>query len=377
MRSYVPYISIILALLVILGTLAHSFLEVYPRSRLIRPSPEARLNPYLALERWLVRTGHPVRIVRGGGVRPVRESPEAVIVIQDPDFDWASFTEPESWIGAGKALVIALDNFDRGAADFLAPLGVEFAPASEDPEAGGEEADAAAPEDAAFPRLDNRAAFSPRSGAAARRDAAGAIRLLSLPLGKGSLTVTGEPYFMWSFRLKDEANARLAWELTGGQDAGNQGVLFIRPSETEADLLDELSRRGPTAPLLISILVLTALGFWMVIPVFGVIKADGDSAARSIRERFLAEARFLKKYQALGGYLDWYIREIRARLRRREGRFEEGEFIPRLRKICGGDLPLEELLHHRMHHRMHHRKKIGYTDFVKYLKTAEAILERL
>jgi hypothetical protein len=174
---------------------------------------------------------------------------------------------------------------------------------------------------------------------------------------------------MWSSGLGEEVNARLSWELTGERDTGNRGVLFIRPSEMEADLLDELARRGRTAPLVISILVLTALGFWMVIPGFGVIREGGDRAARSIRERFLAEARFLKKYRALGGYLDWYIREIRVRLRRREGGFEDEELIPRLRKICGGDLPLEELLHHR--------KKIGYTDFVKYLKTVEAILERL
>jgi hypothetical protein len=224
-------------------------------------------------------------------------------------------------------------------------------------------------ESAAFPRLDPRTAFFPRPGAAARRDAAGAIRFLTLPLGEGSLTVTGAPCFRWSHELEEEANARLSWELTGERDAANRGVLFIRPSEGEADLLDEFSRRGRMASMVISILVLTALGFWMVIPGFGVIKEDGDDAARSARERFLAEARFLKKYRALGGYLDWYIREIRARLRRREGGFEDGDMIPRLRKICGGDLPLEELLHHR--------EKIGYTDFVKHLKTVETILERL
>jgi hypothetical protein len=144
-------------------------------------------------------------------------------------------------------------------------------------------------------------------------------RLVSVPLGQGSVTVTGQPYFMYNDNLESEENARLAWELTAAKTKGeNQGVLFIRGRRTVKSLFGKLAERGNLLPPLVSVLALVCIGFWMVIPGFGVVRSGDERRARPIRDRFRAEARFLKKYHALDGYLEVYLREIKSKCRDRE-----------------------------------------------------------
>jgi hypothetical protein len=146
-------------------------------------------------------------------------------------------------------------------------------------------------------------------------------RLATLPRGKGSLTVIGGLYFMYNNSLKEEANARLAWELTAGKARAERPevLLVVQGGRTVRSLTGRLIERGNLAAPLIAALVLILAGFWMVIPSFGIPRREKlDNSPRSIRERFRAEARFLKKHQALKGYLEAYIREIESRGRNRE-----------------------------------------------------------
>jgi hypothetical protein len=48
---------------------------------------------------------------------------------------------------------------------------------------------------------------------------------------------------------------------------------------------------------------------------FGPSPRDGESSLRPIRDRFLAEIRFLKKYDSLDNYLRLYINDLKRRSR--------------------------------------------------------------
>ena len=67
--------------------------------------------------------------------------------------------------------------------------------------------------------------------------------------------------------------------------------------------------KGNLFPVVISAIILIVMGFWMVIPVFGLVSVEKQRTSKPIRERFTAEIRFLKKYRALDHYLDVYGRE--------------------------------------------------------------------
>jgi hypothetical protein len=172
-----------------------------------------------------------------------------------------------------------------------------------------------------YPWFSGPLAFKPvkenprRPAMTLRKDAQGIIRLIVVPVGKGSVTVCALPRFMHSGVLHSEENAVLSWQLTGERDPEKNGVLFIRGRGERDNLYANLAVRGrPVFPILSALIVVIA-GFWMVIPIFGRRKADVSRPGRSIGERFLAEGLFLKRFRALETYLDAYIQEIRFKLR--------------------------------------------------------------
>jgi hypothetical protein len=145
------------------------------------------------------------------------------------------------------------------------------------------------------------------------------IRLIRMPVGAGALVLFGPPLFMGNEYLERESNARLAWNITAGlTGVENPGLLFIRGKRPVKSLSGRLAERGNFFPLGVSLLILLAVGFWMVIPVFGLVFQEKNVPTRPIRERFLAEIRFLKKYHALETYLELYLREIKRKFRGRE-----------------------------------------------------------
>jgi hypothetical protein len=151
------------------------------------------------------------------------------------------------------------------------------------------------------------------------RDSEGTIRLVRRALGKGQIAVTGACFFMYNYPLEYEANARLAWELTGASLGPEKpGMLFVRGRRAAGGFFNALTERGSLEAPVLSVLVLILAGFWMVIPAFGVLRDDEPKRRGAIGGRFLAEARFLRRHGALRTYLETYLRELRYRSAGRE-----------------------------------------------------------
>ncbi|MDR2109845.1 MAG: hypothetical protein LBP32_00905 [Spirochaetaceae bacterium] len=401
MRRYLMIAGLTAVSLIILGITGSLLFEVYPVSRYVPPSREALENEYLALDRWLTQTGHPVRIENRGNAAGLRGAAEKTALIGTSFFDWSRGTaaELEAWVRGGCSLVVSLDgSWDQEElALFFDTLGVR-AVYGDLPgyhgDSGEENGEGDGNEPVAF---DRAAAFFPDTpelfpGSVILRDRNGLVRLLTIPLGEGSVTLTGVPCFMRSLHIGERQNALLSWDLTGARDPENRGILFIRgerrhtlgagetePGEPEREpgFFEKLARRGGITALLVSILFLTVVGFWMVIPRFGILERDDPGAGKPIRERFLAEARFLKKYRSLGSYLEVYIRELKAKLRR-EGIDGEEDLARRIVERCRerGDqttVPAPGLVQRALCP----GTPLRYRDFVRYREILAEILERL
>jgi hypothetical protein len=365
--------------LVILGAIAFTcrqLFEVYDTPDWVPPSREAKINPYLALDRWLTETEHPVRLADSGDYETLEAAGEGTIFIQASLFDWSSEAAGFlfSWVEGGGILVLSLDWFfeEEGLSEFLAGLGISAADSSEDRSYHYHDSE---------PRLDRDLVFevqSENSNILVMEDSGGFIRLVQILRGKGKVTVTGDCRFMSNYYLKDPPNARLAWNLLAeASGAGDPGVFFIRDfreRRNETSFLGRLFERGNFLAPLFSALLLIVVGFWSVLSVFGVVQGDNERPAKSLRERFLAEGRFLKRFGALDSYRAAYQKEIKKKLLRQEGLESEEEIILRaaaLRKEAGGEDNLKAVK------RAFSQSPLGYGDFRKTIIILKSILERL
>jgi hypothetical protein len=371
--GYGIFTGILISALVVFGVLFISRLEIYERERWQRPSGEFRSNSFYVLGEWLSVAGHPVRFSpRWAGTGDISPR-EGGLFIQTSLYNWDS-RDILPWVREGGSLLISIDfPWYWGAGEeteapsavlalerFLADLGIRIrnpllaededgAPdedsgnsdsaAGEVPAEGtlAEEAptgEAPAGETPAFPDYDYKIIFeepaipAPPPAASAMptgseflslKDSEGNIRLVRRTLGKGRIAVTGSCVFMYNYRLEGEANARLAWELTGGSLGPERpGILFIRGRRGSGGLFEILREQGNLLPPVLSALVLILTGFWMVLPGFGVPPREETRPRLSITGRFSAEARFLRRHRGLEVYLEAYLRELR-RLGRGQG----------------------------------------------------------
>ena len=314
----------------ILAYLAYSFFEVYPRTRQLPPSVEARINEYLALDRWLLNSGIPVRVHRAGDLSLITQANERRIFIQSSLFRWTNEAVNYllRWIEDGGHLFLVLDYsqtyfqswYHGDLKLLLEEFGIEvrsgfaFAPDNYEPFFWYMER----------PFFDHRIFFevSQVHDLLSLKDSSGLSRLIQVRHGKGKLTVSGQPRFLFSNSLERAPDSRLAWAIFGADTVyyGDEtGWLFIRGQARVIGLLGSLFRHGNMAALLVSIFVLLAIGFWAVIPRFGLVRRDDEKPGKPLRERFLAEGRFLGKYGALSFYAQLYVKEINRRLMRKEG----------------------------------------------------------
>ena len=382
MRKYAIPFFLIIAALAIVAVFAYNFFEIYEKPTYKSPSSQARSNEYLAMERWLNKTGHAVRVIPHADASKILSASEKTVVLFASVFNWQAdtYSNLEQWAESGKNLVICLDieeeeAEDAGLVEFLAKLGVtvnfsdsrmwwgSFGISNDD-----------------FPTFSDYIDFTINSAQrktelTAIEDASGKIRLVSIPIKTGSIAVCDEPIFMLSYHLDKETNALLSWQLTAGQDDEKNGVLFVRGVITEPGFFGKLAEQGNFLPLLISVLVLIFIGFWMVIPVFGFLTGDAELPGKPIKERFLAEARFLKKYKGLGSYLEIYYLSLRQRFCRKYGEVivDEFSFFSRIAEIC--DLNTQDVA--EALHPQAHGSAATSREFLKHIYTIETIMERL
>jgi len=292
----------IILIISIFGLLAYSNLEIYPDKRTIYPSSTAYYNNYLAMERWLKVSGYNVRSGNYFNPDTLDGIQENVIIVHSWMCDWDNMDKIIPWIEDGGFLVICLDNltYNNNLVDFLLDFGIIVVRYS------GVETNRE--NNKIHPAFDRNISFAINDDKINYiEDLSGLIRFAELPVGKGALTVTGRPYFMYNSRLKEEPNAKLAWRLTGARAEKDSGVLIVQTQQNtrlERSLFGAIMERGNLVPVIISALILIFTGFWMVIPVFGLVFADKQKTSRPIKDRFNAEIRFLKKYNALDYYLD-------------------------------------------------------------------------
>jgi hypothetical protein len=374
--AYGTFIIILVSALLALAVFFISRLEFYERTVRQPLSRELRANNFYLLGQWLSRSGHPVRFSpRWAGLGEMNPREGGLLVLASL-IDWER--EGESllpWVREGGALLISIDPAWYWWASestsarlealeaFLKNLGLNLLlPSGE----GGDEHDDENEDWEGFPDydwsivLESAREVPPEGEELILRDQGGRIRLVRRALGKGRLTVTGSCYFMYNRYLDREANARLSWELTGASlDAERPGMLFVRGRRAAGGLFNTLRERGNLLPPLLSILVLIFIGFWTVIPGFGVRREEESALHGAITGRFSSEARFVRRYGAYGPYLEVYLGELHRRSGGRDLGKEIGELEAAYRAAQTAG------------------KKIGRRKMAGYLKKLMSALERI
>ena len=391
---------------VVLGLLvfaAWSLFEILPETRHIGPSREARMNEYLALDRWLGSSGILARTQKSGNLPMIIQAKENHIFIQAALFEWSReaveyFTD---WIENGGTLFLVLERNPNIIASsyYYVPSPEEFY---------GEEVLALLEEfgitvntevneqlyhfDTEYPyapTFDDNVSFemSDEDDYFALMDWAEVVRLVQVKRGKGKLIVSGRPRFLLSQYIGEEYNAYLSWKLFAADwegvelsetdfhraDLAPNGWLFIRGELKARGVLGNLWRQGNFAVLIVSVLTLLVIGFWAVIPVFGVIRDDKEKPGKSLRERFLAEGRFLKRNGALAHYIRVYIKEIKKRLVRKEGPAGDDEMEKKILSLMGSD----EEKNRALLTGVFRGAPFRHRDFLKVIIILNKILERI
>jgi hypothetical protein len=334
-RNYLIGFLVAVAVLSLVAFALYSLFEIHPMTRQFPPSREAKLNEYLALDRWLESYGISVKVENSAGFSVISAAEERHIFIQSSLFRWTdeSARYRVRWVEEGGNLFIAMDEPLDWIAKELILLLEEFGVRAEtkrafyryDPES---------------PVFDRNAAFEvfdqADKEAVLLKDIEGITRLVQVKRGEGKLTVSGQSRFLFSENLSLAPNARLAWAIFAGARAyPEDGWLFIRGKEQAHGFFGSLFREGNFSVLLASLFVLLAVSFWAVIPVFGLVKYDGERSAKPLRERFLAEGRFLKKHGALELYRQAYIKEIKRQLTIKRGLSSQGRIEDQILEIWG------------------------------------------
>jgi hypothetical protein len=369
MNRYWLITAITAAVAAVFGIIIYSNFEIYSDTTAGTISPEAGSNEFLALERWLAGTGRGVRKARGGNFSSVSSGAEKTVYIQAGAFDWrGAEASLVSWAEAGGALIISVDQEPYEGSDlavFFSALGVKAETDTRKKDTGEEFLPLLPDFDPQihFRFTDETENISP--DIFTMRDNKGNTALVRISLGKGFITLIGRPLFMVNENLKSEINARLAWTLLDAGDhlnAGDQpdagdrrGVLFIRAGKSKQSIFSKLAERGNIVPPVTAVLFFIVTCFWMVIPGFGLVRHESESYEKPITERFRSEIRFLRKYKALSGYIEMYLKELKFKF--------HGEALPEKAADIERD--------------MQRKKKLKVKEIIRYLDVLEKITENL
>jgi hypothetical protein len=352
-RNYLIGVAIAAVVSGLLILVFNIFFEIIPITKYSQPSREARVNEYLALDRWLTGMGIPVRVETSGDLFMLSQAKEKKVFIQASLFDWTdeAVNYLAGWVDKGGTLLLVLDYpvwwRDEGPIVLLEKFGVRA--------------------EEMLPR---------RHDATEARN--GVTRYEQVKGGKGKIVALQDSDFMRSSNLDDASNIRLAWALFASEpDNAESGWLFVRGKAKVRGLLGTIFQQGNFAVLLVAVLVLLVVCFWAVIPGFGLIKWDSEKSSRPLRERFLAEGRFLKRYGALDFYTQAYVREIKRQLAMREGIIEDEESLKRALEIYEGPHKKEDEKESRLLAKAFNKEPFTFKEFPELINVFKTVLERV
>ena len=378
--------GITMAVLAVLALAAWALFETEPVTKWVPPSREARGNQYLALDRWLKESGVSARIKSAGDISMISQAAERNIFVQASLFRWndEAVEYLTDWIEKGGKLFLVLDYQTMPLTSYLVhdetwiyreeepfTLLKEFGITAEtETGARGNNYDSEAP---GFDR-DLSFQVSEDTNAVILKDWTGHNRLVNVKRGKGELTVSGRPRYLYSNNLGEAPNARLAWALfaEGEAESPESGWLFIRGSTKVRGLLGSLWQEGNLPVPIVSVLVLLIICFWAVLPMFGPVREEAGTPLKALRERFLAEGRFLKRYGALDMYTGKYVKEIKRRLAGKEGLVDNEEIEKRVLEIWGKQGEKSAILLKALR-----GEKFTYNEFPKMVIIFKTILEKI
>jgi hypothetical protein len=207
------------------------------------------------------------------------------------------------------------------------------------------------------------------------KDVYGYVRLMQFQKGSGLVTVTGNPRFMATYNIHDEPDSRLSWYLLAHNENIQAGVgstiLFIRGESPVESLLGRVFMLGNFGIIIIAGLILIAIGFWSVIPLFGVVRGNEEKTGKLLAERFLAEGRFLKRFGALDQYRYAYFREIRRKFMKHDDLNDEEIIARSANLLMNGNEGISAVKKAVFPGRQKSK------EFIESIKTLRTILERI
>jgi hypothetical protein len=294
-------VLIISIIIIILAALFYSFFEIEQRTERGAHSEEAKKNVYLALDRWLSETGHPLEIYQYGDAETIEESGKKSSMIFASSYDWSSSGKLKEFILYDKNnVVLFIDTYDEDEdlETFLLDFDIEYRLYSpwEESDVEYDEDEFTFDEDVYF-RI---------------KDTAIQTRIQKITVDENVLIVCGIPLFMQSGNIDKQDNALLAWSISGALDKEKSGFAVFRSNEAAENKTPFYSEGGGAGVLflenkaslllILSVLALIIIGFSQSILTFGKWEPERALPGKSIKERLLSEARFLKKHRALGLY---------------------------------------------------------------------------
>jgi hypothetical protein len=260
----------------------------------VQPSGEARLRPFLAAERLARRMGIGAAEVRAATkMQALAQADVLLMPNRRQELDGGRINEIVAWVKDGGHLIVEAEL--PGMPD---PLLDRF---------GVKRVSAVAVFKPLQAQSDDGAKFSVQLAAPLKLEAAGRrlleassgedLRLVSLALGPGTVTVAVSLDFVRNRRIGELEHAALFWELLS---AGNARELLIYSRPERLSLWSFLTENA--APAMIAAGALLVLWLWSVGPRFGPVAPDPAPARRRLLDHLRASGRF------------YWGRDLRARL---------------------------------------------------------------
>ena len=316
-------------------------LERYEKTVHRPPSRAAREDPYLAFRRWAAANG---LILEDGGMEQAGDYDIVVYDLQRYDPDDTFFYVSDQLISEGRHLCFIVPSLlpDTGiAADFLEPYlkaagfdigitetGWQSSEASPLMRRSTEIGRISTGQNIVF-----TAEGLPGKAEYVRDDDGVGYLFLSLPSGRGRLTLTGDPQFLMNHRIGEADNAELAWRLFSGTGAGQRVLFLVGPAA------DSRMGSNPWVPWIgASWLAALVLLVWSGSGRPDSLLAGPPPVGSDIGRRLAAEGEFLRKHGGTSGYTE--AGRTAARRKPRRGGWEnplDPKALAEISRLTGAD----------------------------------------